>query len=86
MDASSPEIFELLTKGEEYINEYNKSPSSGAFASLVIQLMLSNLQLIKDAKVIDFETQDAKIVLIINSPEFPQDKVSAYFLSPIDPA
>lgn len=85
MDYSSPEIFELLTKGEEFINEYNKSPSTGAFASLVIQLMLSNLQLVKDAKDIDFELQDFKIVLIKNSPESPEERVTAYFLTPIDP-
>ena len=85
MDDSSPEIFELLTKGEEFINEYNKSPSNGAFASLVIQLMLSNLQLIKDAKNIDFESQDFKIVLIKNSPEVPEERVTAYFLTPINP-
>lgn len=85
MDNSSQDVFELLIKGEKFVDEYNKSPSSGAFASLVIQLMLSNLQLIVNPKDIDVELQDFRIALIKNSPEFPEERVTAYFLTPIDP-
>lgn len=85
MEASSPEVFDLLVKGEELINQYNESPSNGAFATLIIQLMFINLELIKDAKNIDLVVRDFKVVLIKNSPESPEENISAYFLSPIDP-